>query len=273
MENSDTAPKPRCLNCGTELYQGKFCHVCGQPVDTRRLSTLNMGVTILSGITRINSRFVYTLKNILLRPWKVISEYIRGRRATYVAPVQLLLVLLFIVVALPSLFGLESSSLAAINGNRELLYGSGPVVTAVNYIFKHIISSETLLFVMLLVPAIPIVKLVHRFMGIRRYNIAEYIVASLYMSCFIVSLSLVFMLPSRLIGHYFSGASVFLPVIQFFVFLGFLSVALYKSFASSGKKAATKVFYIFLCIVLCFFFYLFLLMVLMVIHEISFGRF
>lgn len=261
-----------CLNCGSVLHVGNYCHVCGQPVNTGRLTMRNMGVNMATGLTRINSKFVFTIRGLLIRPWRVISQYIAGKRASYVAPVQLLLILIFIWLALPALLGHTRRSLAAVFGDKVLLSGDGSLATVVNFVVTHVLTSETLIFVLLLLPAVPIVKLTHRIAGIRRYNIAEYIVASLYLSCFIISLSLVFYIPAVVCDCFVGSTGNVFSVLQTVIIVVVLSAALYRSFASARKSALQKVFYVAMSITLSVIFYFLIFFALILIHLYSFDR-
>ena len=86
-----------CLNCGT-VYQGNYCHKCGQPITTRRLSTKDFIITFLSSIIRMNKGFMFTCAKLVFKPWVVIADYVKGKRIIYTNPIQLLFVLCFIAV-------------------------------------------------------------------------------------------------------------------------------------------------------------------------------
>lgn len=93
-----------CLNCGSEFVDdSNYCHVCGQSVSTERLSTGNFFVSIVSRLSRINKGVIFTCYNLLIHPWDVISDYIKGKRVKYTAPVQLLIILSFITVVFSAL--------------------------------------------------------------------------------------------------------------------------------------------------------------------------
>lgn len=258
----------RCLNCGAELYKGNFCHICGQSVRTGRLTTKNMGVNILSGLTRINSRFLFSVKELMFRPWGVISDYIRGKRVVYVAPVQLLIVLTFISVALTSLTGSGDGSLNEIFGNFNMIGGSGAMVTVVNCVMRFILTSPTWMYILLLIPSVPVVMAAHRIMGVRKFNLAEYIVAALYLSCFIIIFGVVTMLPTE-IYEYFCGRTVWLSYLWLVCLMVPLDVALYRSMASSMKSCRSKLIAVLLVNVACAVVYLTLMVVMVAIHYIA----
>lgn len=262
-----------CLNCGTRLYDGDYCHRCGQLASTGRLTLGNMGVSIATGLTRINSGFLFTLRTLLLRPWRLIAQYINGRRVRYVAPVQLLLVLVFIWLALPPLIGYDTGSLQGIFGTKVFLAGDAAVVRAVNAIFNYVVTSETLMFVVLLFPAIPAIALTHRMAGVRRFNLAEYIVAALYLSCYVLALSAVTLVPVAIYHGLFATDGEEITVIKVIILVAVMSMAIYKSLASSHKSTAAKCGYVVVCFCLTALVYILILLTFIIIHGISFGKF
>ena len=267
VENKDVEVA-RCLNCGATLYEGNFCHICGQAANTGRLTTKNMGVVVLSSLTRINKHFLHTVKYLLICPWRVITDYIKGKRVAYTAPVQLLIVLTFLLVVVSPFIG-SDIGLAKDYGNVTLLAGENWLVSGVNAVFRTIISSLTLTFLLMLIPAVPVLQLVHRIAGVRKYNLAEYIVGALYVSCFILVIDLVSLpldgLNNLCLGEK-SGLSV---MIEGCFVLTILFMTLFKSFASSGKGRLAKILLIVLFCMLCFLFYLFLAVCLYIIHMVS----
>lgn len=262
----------KCLNCGTVLHEGNYCHICGQPSTTTRLTTKNLTVTILSGLTRINGRFLHTYRMLLLRPWQLISEYINGRRAVYVAPVQLLIILVFIYLALQSFFGGEDHGVKATYSNFQFLAGDSAFVVGINYVVRFFITSMTLIYILLLIPYMPVVKLYHRMLGIKKFNAAEYIVAALYLSCFIVAVSVLMIIPRIVLGYYVGESSMLLLGIMTAAIFSVFSVALYKSFGSSHKSKAMKMSLTAINIFLCMLIYTVMLVAFIGIHRISFGQ-
>lgn len=269
-ENEVADRSNRCLNCGALLHEGNFCHICGQHVSTGRLTTKNLGVNILSGLTRINGRFLYTVKELFLHPWRVINEYIKGRRTAYISPVQLLIVLVFIDVCVKSFLGHQSND-SNILGTITFIGGDSVVASGVNTVVRYILSSFTWLYILLLIPALPIVRMSHKMMGINKFNTAEYIVAALYLSCFILLTSTIIQFPRDLIDGT-GERSVFISsvITALWVFVVF-SVAFYKSLASTSRGAVAKCLITVFNTLACLVFYFILLMVLMAIHILSTG--
>jgi len=97
------APLPagrRCLNCGAVLT-GRYCANCGQAAEVHVPSTGELVHEALEGITHSDSRLWRTLYLLCFKPGKLTQEFIAGRRAAYLPPFRLYLVLsiLFFLVA------------------------------------------------------------------------------------------------------------------------------------------------------------------------------
>lgn len=256
-----------CLNCGAKLYEGNYCHICGQAATTGRLSTRNLGLHILAGVTRINKTFLRTVGNLLVHPWRVVADYIRGRRVAYVAPVQLLLVLAFIDLVVSSfLFGAgDDSRLSAAFGGVNLIGGTGVMVTFVNDLFRHLVTSTTWIFMLMLIPAIPVLRLTHRLVGVTKYNLAEYIVAALYFSCFILLVPLV-AAPLTLLGDAVKTA---VTSVELLYLLIMPAIAVYKSLSSSPKSPAVKIAALGLFLLLSVLTYVLLLLLVLALHVVT----
>jgi len=93
---------PRCRNCGAGLT-GRYCAECGQAADVHVPSTRELVHEVLEGLTHSDSRLWRSLQSLWFRPGKLTVEYIDGRRAAYLPPFRLYLVLsvlCFLVVSL-----------------------------------------------------------------------------------------------------------------------------------------------------------------------------
>ncbi len=88
-----------CLNCGVVL-QGPFCAACGQRALPPNPTVREIAADAWSELTGYDGRLVATLRG-LLHPGFLTREYLSGRRARYVTPVRLYLVLsvLYFIVA------------------------------------------------------------------------------------------------------------------------------------------------------------------------------
>ena len=86
-----------CPNCGAELH-GEFCSACGQPAHLHR--TLgHMIEEFLHGILHFDTRAWRTLPLLVFRPGTLTREYIHGKRARYISPLAMFLLLIFTMFA------------------------------------------------------------------------------------------------------------------------------------------------------------------------------
>jgi hypothetical protein len=93
---------PACLNCGTEL-KGPFCYYCGQPDKNLIRFFPALIRDLLEDLLDLDSRFIRTLKPLLLHPGRLTRDYLDGRRFRYVPPMRLYILtsmVFFILAAL-----------------------------------------------------------------------------------------------------------------------------------------------------------------------------
>ncbi len=108
--SADTAAVPsaaappaihHCTNCGTALT-GPYCSECGQRHHEHPVHSLRHFVReATEDLTHADSRLWITLRALLFRPGFLTTEFLAGRRARYLPPVRLYLVvsLLFFILA------------------------------------------------------------------------------------------------------------------------------------------------------------------------------
>ena len=91
---------PNCLNCGTAL-RGQYCGGCGQRARSRLISLWELLQDAFGDLFEIDSRLWRTLVPLLIRPGRLTLDYLEGRRARYMPPFRMYLVLsvIFFVVA------------------------------------------------------------------------------------------------------------------------------------------------------------------------------
>ena len=89
-----------CLNCGKQLT-GQYCGQCGQRATSRFISVWELLRDAFGDLFELDSRLWRTLAPLLVRPGLLTKDYLEGRRARYMPPFRMYLVLslLFFVVA------------------------------------------------------------------------------------------------------------------------------------------------------------------------------
>ena len=81
-----------CDNCGAPVTQ-KYCGNCGQRVEPPVHSLWHFLQEATEDLTHADSRLWRTLGALLFRPGFLTREFLDGRRARYLPPVRLYLVL------------------------------------------------------------------------------------------------------------------------------------------------------------------------------------
>ncbi len=91
---------PNCLNCGTQL-RGQYCGHCGQRSQSRLISLWELISDAFGDLFEFDSRLWQTVLPLLLKPGRLTRDYLQGRRARFMPPFRMYLVmsLIFFVVA------------------------------------------------------------------------------------------------------------------------------------------------------------------------------
>lgn len=84
-----TAP---CLNCGAPL-SGHFCAACGQRDIPPYPSVRELAVDAVSEFSGWDGRLASTLRALIQRPGLLTHEFLEGRRARYISPLRLYLMM------------------------------------------------------------------------------------------------------------------------------------------------------------------------------------
>jgi hypothetical protein len=96
----ETLSAASCRNCGAQLT-GPFCSQCGQRVEHEDHSVWHFAREVAEDLTHADSRLWRTMSPLLFRPGFLTREFLDGRRARYLPPLRLYLVisLVFFVLA------------------------------------------------------------------------------------------------------------------------------------------------------------------------------
>lgn len=81
-----------CLNCGNE-FEGAYCPVCGQSAKVRKLTMAALFEGLMGALFSFDRGIWRTIGHLFSKPGTMISEYISGKRARYVNPFSLLVIL------------------------------------------------------------------------------------------------------------------------------------------------------------------------------------
>ncbi|MBT3825898.1 MAG: DUF3667 domain-containing protein [Candidatus Marinimicrobia bacterium] len=81
----------QCLNCGSSI-SAQFCPECGQKNKDYRLTFKDLFSDFLEELLDVDSRVLRSLRLLFTSPGFLTSEYVKGRRVSYLPPVRLYLV-------------------------------------------------------------------------------------------------------------------------------------------------------------------------------------
>lgn len=122
MEADASAPQ-RCLNCQTPL-QGTYCHHCGQPADTQRLSFGRIAAGLLRGLIDLDSKTLRTLRDLSRSPGAMIRGYLSGQRAPYLDPLRYYVLIVAASIGFAAVLGIMDITRAGANQGDMFLSGS-----------------------------------------------------------------------------------------------------------------------------------------------------
>lgn len=94
-----------CLNCENTISdQNNFCPNCGQVNDNNPISLKQYFSEYLSGFFSFDNRFLKTVIPLLLKPGKITTNYVNGKRVSYVNPFQLFLNITIVFFLIQGIF-------------------------------------------------------------------------------------------------------------------------------------------------------------------------
>jgi len=80
-----------CKNCGNEV-SGNFCSICGQKSSVKKINLKYILNEIPNSILQLNRGFLYTAKELTIRPGHCIRAFLAGKRVRHYQPVAFLLI-------------------------------------------------------------------------------------------------------------------------------------------------------------------------------------
>jgi len=93
---------PTCQNCGS-VVTGKYCAACGQAGHVHIMTIADVTHDVVHSALHLDSRVWRTLRSLVLRPGELTNEFIAGKRARYLPPFRLYLVISIAFFAISSL--------------------------------------------------------------------------------------------------------------------------------------------------------------------------
>lgn len=95
-----------CRNCTGEV-SGKFCQHCGQKMEVPRITWRYLFDELQARLFGFDNRFLRTVKDLTIRPERVVQTVIDGIRVRYFGPLSYYFILITIYVLLVSLLDID----------------------------------------------------------------------------------------------------------------------------------------------------------------------
>ena len=192
----------RCSNCGHQL-DGPYCSQCGQRASERNDHSLRRYLNeSFAVLTSADSRAVRSVKALLRRPGLLTAEYFQGRRAAYLAPLQLFLLCNIFYFFVQPMLGFNTLSTPLRIHLTQLPYsglarklvdaevaGRPGGMTEYTLLFDATINSQAKTFVIVMVPLLALV-LFAMFWRVRRYYVPHLVFATHFYAYFLLALPL-----------------------------------------------------------------------------------
>lgn len=252
-ENKETDVK--CSNCGC-YCTSNFCPDCGQAVKEKRLENKTFFIGVLSGLTRVNQGFLYTAYLLLTRPWNVIRDYIRCRRVRYVAPISMLIVVCFMSAFVSGLMPSDAGVITDTGFESDSL--TKKVLLAVT---NFIMSSMVIRNLTIYIPALLAIPIVYWKIGAKKYNLAEYFAAMIYMTSSILLFGIIISPISLISESWYSGLEICYSLL-------ICSMSMYKAFPVGSLKKRIGHFILYIAVS----FLIYLMIILGIAALADFGK-
>lgn len=150
MSSKPTRKDPFCLNCGAKVH-GPYCHHCGQKNIEPHESFFDLLKHFVFDLFHFDGKFFISLKFLILRPGFLTKEYMLGRRAKYLNPIQMYLftsatffIIVFSTVSTenshpPTIIGKESVELESLSvTNYDSVQSSLPPMERDGWVLRQL---------------------------------------------------------------------------------------------------------------------------------------
>lgn len=88
MSHYTLRKEKKCLNCGSEV-QARYCGKCGQENAEPRETVWHLVTHFFYDFTHFDGKFFTAVRYLLFKPGFLTSEYVKGRRASYLHPIRM----------------------------------------------------------------------------------------------------------------------------------------------------------------------------------------
>lgn len=119
----------RCLNCEEPLERHhNYCPNCGQENTTNHVSIGLLVREFTSSIFSLDSRFAHTILPFLLKPGKITTAFIQGKRVYYANPIRW-----YLVFSIINFFFMTKVFEPSVHDKRQRGFGNAKELTVQEY--------------------------------------------------------------------------------------------------------------------------------------------
>jgi len=113
-----------CISCGTE-HDEKFCPNCGEKSGVKPITFATMTKAAINTFTNMDKGFLFNVKQLIRKPRKIITEYIKGKRKGILNPVSFLIICVSIFLLVDSLIKIPIEKNETESQNYSIGYAAG----------------------------------------------------------------------------------------------------------------------------------------------------
>ena len=165
-----------CKNCQTELT-GKYCSECGQRDISSGITIKETLLDFLSTNFSIEGPIWLTLKLLVINPGQLFRDFIEGKRKSYYKPIQFLIVITVVYLAVVGLLDHDPLKGQFISNPQYSV--NEQVVTGISEQATRIMLSNINSFILVLAFSFAVVAKVFRW---KRNSFAEYLSIGFYIT-------------------------------------------------------------------------------------------
>lgn len=216
-----------CKNCGSNLnFNDKYCSHCGAKKITNRITFKNIILEIGERYFNVDNTLFRTIKDLTIKPAKVIDGYIQGVRKKHLNVTSYFLIS-FTLTAI-----LTISSKLFIEEQVEIK--SNPNTPEIISNFINLTKEYPILSYLVIIPIVALLsKLTYK--NFKKYNYTEHLVINTYLLAHYTILTFIPKLILRVIGIEPQKTSSY-----FLIFFLFIGVYLFKSIYQQNTREISK---------------------------------
>jgi len=165
-----------CKNCENQL-SGDFCNKCGQKSKVERINFKYLANEIPNSVFQLNRGFLFTVKELFIRPGHSIREFLSGKRVHHYKPIGFLLITSTIYVVSAYLMSRNTFLSDMILGFKDGAEGNNGTS---DFKFLNWVSKYQIYFPLFILPIFSISTYLAFFKS--KYNYFEHLVINFYIT-------------------------------------------------------------------------------------------